>query len=94
MLIASSTKRAHAQWDLVACGRDGDGPFRLEVHYSHGSITEYFQNIASVFHAIEEAERCAEPVIAPDRRLNDIPGDQELTRQFVREEVWASAPRH
>jgi CheY-like chemotaxis protein len=33
-------------WDLTALGPQGDGPFRLTVHHSAGSITEHFDSVA------------------------------------------------
>jgi CheY-like chemotaxis protein len=32
-------------WDLTAIGPQGDGPFRLVVHHSSGSITEHFDSV-------------------------------------------------
>ncbi len=33
------------KWELIAEGQDG--PYRLAIHHSAGSIVEYFQDVAT-----------------------------------------------
>lgn len=34
------------RWELVALGPHGNGPYRLIIHHAHGSIVEYFPDVA------------------------------------------------
>lgn len=34
-------------WKLSALGPHGNGPFRLTIHHSSGSLVEYFQDVTS-----------------------------------------------
>jgi hypothetical protein len=35
--------RELVRWEVTACG--ADGPYRLTIRHSHGSIVEYFQTV-------------------------------------------------
>jgi hypothetical protein len=96
MLNASAGQSRRAPWDLIACGPEGDGPFRLVLYYPHGSITEYFPDVATAFRAIEIAEQSSVTTgtIVANRTLIGVPGETELVRQFFTEEAWAGGARH
>ena len=94
MLNTSTPQYPRARWDLVACGPEGDGPFRLVVYYAHALIIEYFPDLATAFRAIEDAEKAPVSAVVPDKQLIEIPDDQELARQWLTEEAWAVAARH
>jgi len=84
-----------APWELMACGPDGSGPFRLVVHYADCSVTEYFHDVADAFHVIEDAEKRPGAKAAPlvsNRLLIEIPDD--LVKQCFNEEGWANGLRH
>ena len=86
-----------AAWNLTACGPDGNGPFRLVLYYAHGSVTEYFHDVAKAFCAIEAAEKhpgAKADRFAANRLMIEIPGDVDLVKQFLSEEAWANGARH
>jgi hypothetical protein len=86
-----------APWDLTACGVDGHGPFRLELHYANGSITEYFHDVATAFRAIEDSEKhpgVNPAAVVPGRLMIEIPDDVDLVKQCFSEDAWASGARH
>lgn len=93
---ATAQPRRNA-WDLTACGPNGDGPFRLELYFPHGSITEYFNDMATAFRAIEDMEKrpsANSDQLVPNRLMIEIPDDVVLMKQCFSEEVWASGRRH
>ena len=94
MLTTSTPQSRRARWDLVACGPEGEGPFRLAIYYAHALTIEYFPDMATAFRAIEDAEKAPVCAVVPDRQLIEIPDDRELARQCFGEEAWASAARH
>jgi hypothetical protein len=97
MVNASIAQPRHIPWDLTACGADGQGPFRLVLHFSHGSITEYFLDVSTAFRAIENAEKRPAAKIGemvPNRMLLAIPNDVDLVKHCFREEAWANGARH
>ena len=94
MLNTSTPQSRRARWDLIACGPEGEGPFRLVVYYAHALIVEYFPDMATAFRAIEDAEKAPVSAVVPDRQLIEIPDDRELARQCLTEEAWAGAARH
>ena len=97
MPTGSKARPPRAPWDLIACGPRGQGPFRLVLYYAHGTLTQYFQDIATAFRAIDEAEQgpgvCTDTVV-PDKRMIELPEDRELVKQCFREEAWANGARH
>jgi hypothetical protein len=96
MQNGSAGQPRRAPWDLIACGPEGDGPFRLVLYYPHGSITEYFPDVETAFRAIETAEQSSvtgETLMA-NKTLIGVPGEMELVKEFFREEAWASGARH
>ena len=42
------------RWDVTACG--ADGPFRLTIRHSHGTIVEYFQTVTDALDREVELE--------------------------------------
>ena len=84
-------------WDLIACGPNGSGPFRLALHYSLGSITEYFQDVNSALHAVETAEKRVDSTpnpALPNKLMVGVAGHAELVKFCFSEEAWASEARH
>ncbi len=97
MLKSPKIGPQRAPWDLIACGPQGQGPFRLVLYYAQGAITEYFPDIATAFRAIDAAEKgpaAGLDTVVPDKLMIEIPEDQELVKQCFREEAWANAARH
>jgi len=97
MMNGTIAQAHHDPWELFACGPDGQGPFRLVLYFPHGSITEYFNDIHSAFHAIEMAEcrlDLKNETLVPNRLLIDIPDDVDLVRHCFSEETWAGGARH
>jgi len=46
--------RELVRWEVTACG--ADGPYRLTIRHSHGTIVEYFQTVTDALDREAELE--------------------------------------